>query len=104
MGWVPGTETSYILKGGINMKRIIIEYYCDLCEEGIISTSQDELPHVTVQAVRETTTMTADKEKQTYIRNMAIHVCEECLETYMNRLPLEYDEGNNRPVWKGNHR
>ena len=81
------------------MKRITIEYYCDLCEAEIITTSQEGLPNVTVQAVRETTT--SDKEKQTYIRNMAIHLCEECLETYMNRLPLKYDEGNNRPVWKG---
>lgn len=81
------------------MKRIITEYYCDLCEAEIKYTPQEGLPHVTVQAVRETT---ADKEKESYIRNMAIHVCEECLETYMNRLPLKYDEGNNRPVWKGN--
>ena len=81
------------------MKRIIIEYYCDSCDAEIITTSQEEVPHVTVQAVRETTT--TDKEKQTYIRNMAIHMCEECLETYMDRLPLKYDEGNNRPVWKG---
>lgn len=82
------------------MKRIIIEYYCDLCEAEIITTSEEELSLVTVQAVRES--ITPDKEKQTYIRNMAIHMCEECLETYMNRLPLKYDEGNNKPVWKGN--
>ena len=81
------------------MKKIIIEYYCDLCEAEITTTSEDEIPNVTIQAVRETTT--ADKEKQTYIRNMAIHMCEECLETYMDRLPLEYDEGNNKPIWKG---
>ena len=81
------------------MKRIIIEYYCDLCEEGIISTSQDELPQVTVQAVEEA--ITTNLEKRTYLRNVDIHMCEECMETYMNRLPLKYDEGNNRPVWRG---
>ena len=81
------------------MKRIITEYYCDLCEVEIPTTSPEGIPLVTVQAVRET--MTTDKEKETYIRNMPIHMCEECLETYMNRLPLKYDEGNNRPVWKG---
>ena len=83
------------------MKRIITEYYCDLCEAEIPTSSPEGIPLVTVQAVRESIT---DKEKQTYIRNMAIHVCEDCLETYMNRLPLEYDEGNNRPVWRGNHK
>lgn len=77
------------------MKRIIIEYYCDLCEVEITTTSEEGLPQVTVQAV---------KEKQPYIRTMPIHMCDGCLETYLNRLPLRYDEGNNRPVWKDNHR
>lgn len=80
------------------MRNIIVEYYCDLCEAEILTTSEAGLSQVTVQAVRESTT---DKEKQTYIRNMPIHVCEDCMETYMNRLPLEYDEENNKPVWKG---
>lgn len=82
------------------MKRIIIEYYCDLCEAEVITTSEKGLPLVTAQAVEEA--MTTDKEKRTYLRNLAIHMCEECLETYMSRLPLKYDEGNNRPVWRGN--
>lgn len=82
------------------MKKVIIKYYCDLCESEIITTEQEEPPRVRVQSVEESIIISG--EKRTYLRNADIHICEKCMETYINRLPLKYDGGNNKPVWRNN--
>ena len=82
------------------MKKNIIEYYCDLCESQIITAEKEELPRVRVQGVEEATTVISG-EKRTYLRNLDIHMCEGCMEAYMNRLPLKFG-ANNKVVWRDN--